>query len=524
MKAEPVDLKGLFDKDVRYVVPIFQRNYKWNKIDHWQPLWLDLRNLATDLLEFGVGPDLSEHFLGAIVCEQQRSVGRDVLAVSVIDGQQRLTSLQLFLAAVRSVCIQRGFANDADYLFPFVENPAHLVDDREAHRFKIWPNVADRAAYQSALAGESGTSKPHEARDFFEARIASWLDVGDEDDPDDDEDHTPSERMTALIDAVSTQVKVVKIDLELKDNAQIIFETLNGRGEKLTDSDLIRNYLFRRADDEGVDIEALHATTWADFDEERWAEQVAHGRHRRDRLQLFFNHWLSMRLLTEVPSSSLFRQFQALVEKEKVPAETIAVELRSAALVFDSFDRFPEDSMEWWFFRRIGEMDLITVHPLLLWTYSQSDDDLAAERKARIVRAVESYLVRRLLGRRTTRSYGSVFIDLLTTAGAGSPDDADARVVRLLASRTAEADLWPRDDQLAADLRTTNIYGSRKSRIAMVFEAIERTLVTSGKTETFDLGPKSVEHILPQGWRAEPGWSLRSLSRILRHERVTCSV
>jgi hypothetical protein len=197
-----------------------------------------------------------------------------------------------------------------------------------------------------------------------------------------------------------------------------------------------------------------------------------------------------------------------MVEKNGLPAESVARDLQSAAVVFDSFDRFPVDSVEERFFRRVQEMDLITVFPLLLWTYSQSDAELEPERKTRIIRAVESYLVRRLLGRRTTRNYGNIFIDLLTAAGAGSPAGADARVIRVLAARTADADVWPDDPQLDVDVRTTNIYGSRKSRIVMVFEAIERQLVTSGKTETMNVGRKSVEHILPQGWRSEVGWSL----------------
>src|SRR5688572_26599120 len=107
MKAETVEVLALFEKDVRYLIPIFQRNYKWNEIEHWGPLWADVRDVAEDILAFGEGPDLAEHFLGAIVCEQLPSYGRDALALSVIDGQQRLTTLQLLLAGVRDVCMAR---------------------------------------------------------------------------------------------------------------------------------------------------------------------------------------------------------------------------------------------------------------------------------------------------------------------------------------------------------------------------------------------------------------------------------
>ena len=508
MEADTVDVKALFERDIRYLIPVFQRNYKWNEAEHWAPLWVDLRNLAADYLEFGPGPDLSEHFLGAIVCQQQSAPGRDAQAISVIDGQQRLTTLQLFLAAALRVCTRRGFDSDYRYLAPFVENSEHIVNGRVPHRYKIWPNVADRESYLAAMGQPDGVSAPERASRFFERQISRWLDVGDEDDPDDDDDNTAEERIAALIDAVSQQVKVVKIDLQDKDNPQVIFETLNGRGERLTDADLIRNYLFRKADDEGADPEALHASSWAMFDEPRWSEQVAHGRHQRDRLQLFLNYWLSMTLLEEVPASAVFRQFQAKIDRDRTPAETIAKDLRDAAAVFDSFDTFPADSREWWFFRRIREMDLITVFPLLLWTFGRSEEELPQERRLRIIRTVESYLVRRLLSRKTTRSYGRLFIELLAAAGSGPVGDADARVVRALAAKTADADLWPDDVMLTNDANTKNIYGLRKSRIVMVFEAIERDLVRTGKTETFDLAKKTVEHILPQGWRKEPGWSL----------------
>ncbi|MBI2709256.1 MAG: DUF262 domain-containing protein [Actinobacteria bacterium] len=508
MQAETVDVKSLFERDIRYLIPVFQRNYKWNESEHWAPLWVDLRNLATDLLEFGPGPDLSEHFLGAIVCEVQAAFGRDAQAVAVIDGQQRLTTVQLFLAAARRVCERRGLDGDAQYLRGLLENSAHIVNVRESHQYKIWPNVADRGSYVAAMRDSAGTSQPETATRFFEKQISRWLDIGDESDPDDDADHTPQERMAALIDATTSQMKLVKIDLQAKDNAQVIFETLNGRGERLTDADLIRNLLFRKADEQGTDVEALHSTSWSFFDEPRWSDQVAHGRHQRDRLHLFLNHWLSMKLLEEVPGSAVFRKFQEKTDRDQLPAEVVAKELRDAGAVFDSFDAFEVDSREWWFFRRIREMDLITVFPLLLWTFGQPASVLPPERRLRITRAVESYLVRRLISRASTRSYGRVFIDLLATAGAGEPGDSDARIVRLLADRTAEADFWPADDVLAADLRSKNAYGLRKSRIAMVLEAVERQLVGTGKTEFIDIARKSVEHILPQGWRHEAGWAL----------------
>lgn len=508
MKAETVDLLALFEKDVRYLIPIFQRNYKWNRNEHWSPFWVDVRNVAEDILEFGEGPDLGEHFLGAVVCEPQLSYGRDALAVSIIDGQQRLTTLQLLLAGARNVCASRSFA-DLDYLNPLIENKPAVVKDRPAHRFKIWPNVADRPGLQAALSDPSGGTSPEIAVRYFSDAIDEWLDRGDVDDPLDDEDYSPEERMGALITAITRHLKLVKIDLETNDNAQMIFETLNARGERLTDADLIRNELFRRADAEGLDVEALHNAYWKPFDEQRWSARIAHGRHQRERIHMYVNHWLSMRVLDEIPAAAIFREFKAYISRTGAGAEPIAKDLFVNGVVFDSFDRFPPDSREWWFFRRINEMDLITVLPVLLWLFGQGEAVPIANRH-RALLSIESWLVRRLLGRDTTRGYGSLFIELLkAAAGSGPAADADARIIKLLAGRTADVDRWPTDDVFRSTAINTNVYKLKQSRLKMVLEALETKLCEGGRAEKITLGHNLwIEHLLPQTWSTVPEWAL----------------
>ena len=318
MKAETVELLALFDRDIRFLIPIFQRNYKWNEDDHWGPLWEDIRGVAEDILEFGEGPELPDHFLGAIVGEQQQSFGRDAMALHVIDGQQRLTTLQLVLAAMKQVCNDRSMSGDVEYLDGLIRNKSSVVKNRIEHRFKIWPNVADRSGYIAAMDAGSKNSRPEAAVQFFIQAISSWLDIGDIDDPLDDEEYTPDQRMEALITAMTRHLKLVKIDLEPTDNAQLIFETLNGRGERLTDTDLIRNHLFRTADAEGSDVLAMHERYWKPFDEPKWAAPVAHGRHQRERIHLLINYWLSMRTLEEVPAAAIFRLFKDYVAKNRL--------------------------------------------------------------------------------------------------------------------------------------------------------------------------------------------------------------
>lgn len=509
VKADTVELLGLFKTDVRYLVPIFQRNYKWDQEVHWGPLWTDLCNVAEDVLELGESGEVVDHFLGAIVCEQLPVFGRDAKAISVIDGQQRLTTLAIFVAALLKVCNERGFVEDARYLGPSVQNDESVVRDRVEHRYKVWPNPADRAGFVAAMEGGSGSSRPERGLRFFKGQIDRWLDVGQEDDPFDDLVNTPQERAAALITAVMRYVKLVKIDLEPNDNAQLIFETLNGRGERLTDADLVRNALFRQADQDGLDAEQLYRDQWAQFDADRWAAQVAHGRHQRDRLSMYLNHWLSMKERGEVQASVLFRSFKDYIKRSSASADVIAKDIAHYGAVFDSFEEHPANSREWWFFRRIAEMDLITVYPVLLYLYGLPTEVLSDAKRMRCLAAIESFLVRRLITRATTRSYGTIFIDVLKTAAEGDSADVDTRIIAFMAGKTSETDRWPDDDELTSAVLNTNIYKLKQSRLKMVLEAIDVYRSQGGHTETITLGHSLwIEHLLPQGWREEPAWSL----------------
>ena len=145
--------------------------------------------------------------------------------------------------------------------------------------------------------------------------------------------------------------------------------------------------------------------------------------------------------------------------------------------MFKSFEHNKIDSPEWWFFRRLREMDLITAYPVLLWLMAQPPDVLPATSRRRALTAIESFLVRRLIRRDTTRGYGDLFIALLQVAQEGDPGQADDRLVAHLAAKTADTDKWPSDEELRSAVLTTNIYKLKQSRLKMILEAIERQMV-----------------------------------------------
>ena len=109
MKTDILTPKELFRKDVHYTIPPFQRPYVWTQDDQWEPLWENVCNVAEDYLEQrDTGSDSVEaeantkpHFLGAIVLQQVATAARHIEQREVIDGQQRVTTLQLLLDAVQ---------------------------------------------------------------------------------------------------------------------------------------------------------------------------------------------------------------------------------------------------------------------------------------------------------------------------------------------------------------------------------------------------------------------------------------
>ena len=88
MKANAVSLLAIFEREMRLEVPLFQRQYVWNREQQWEPLWEDIERKFSEYLEGR--KDAPVHFLGAMVLDQKQTPTTHVEKRQVIDGQQRL--------------------------------------------------------------------------------------------------------------------------------------------------------------------------------------------------------------------------------------------------------------------------------------------------------------------------------------------------------------------------------------------------------------------------------------------------
>ena len=144
MKAYARSIFHLFDGKRRYIVPLFQRQYVWNREKQWEPLWEDISRVAERRWENQTGPP---HFLGAMVLDQIRTYGNQVPAHLIIDGQQRLTTFQIIMAALRQVAGSVDASDFADEVQRYLENTG-IMENRDEERFKMWPSRVDQEAFK----------------------------------------------------------------------------------------------------------------------------------------------------------------------------------------------------------------------------------------------------------------------------------------------------------------------------------------------------------------------------------------
>lgn len=129
MQAGILTVQKLFGREVHYSVPLYQRPYVWNEEDQWQPLWDDLVPLA-DMVSHGIKG--RAHFMGASVQEPISVASGDTEVRRVIDGQQRLTTMQLLLKAFHDVAKARGMDKYASSINKLLRNDDELIT--EAHK------------------------------------------------------------------------------------------------------------------------------------------------------------------------------------------------------------------------------------------------------------------------------------------------------------------------------------------------------------------------------------------------------
>ena len=495
--------QSIFYKVVRYDIPVFQRPYIWTQEQQWEPLWEDVTELAEAILENGHAPS---HFMGAIVLQQIPNPMKSIETRVVVDGQQRLTTVQLLLDAIQEFCSNGGFDGPAARLGPLVKNPEAFLGGDSDLSFKIWPTEFDQAAFRHAMENELDVDDFKRnrivlAHDFFKGQLQQWLEQSPQ-------KEQPKEAVEALEKAVRDCLDFAVINLNASDNPHIIFETLNARGTPLLPSDQVKNHILYQAgvgvgyEDEQQTAEA--GKLWS-FSDEWWREDVGRGHQRRPRVDVLLNNWLAMRNSREIRAHNEFQAFERYVGGVDGDHSIwdIATDLKQIGEIYQRVEGCNYVGIET-FLQRRRVMNAGAVMPALLWLLSSELPELQLRRS---ITALESFMVRRMACGLTTRSYTQLFIGLVAELAKGNPQTAGDTLIEYLASQEAIANRWPKDEELLDAFLGNPLYQwLTVGRLNMLLQGIEVGLRTPlAETHTVPSGLQ-IEHIMPQGW--QQNWPL----------------
>lgn len=508
METHVQNPQAIFNMPQRLLVPLFQRPYVWNEEQQWAPLWSDVVRVTDKVLQHD---HTARHFLGAVVLQQEANATGTLMSRTIIDGQQRLTTLQLLFDAIHEQIALLGLENTARRIADLVENPEHQRREPE-DRFKVWPTNRDRDAFAGVMAVPNpehsvlkhAKEKITKAHEYFSAQAREWLAA----DP-----HELEQRASVLVDTVATRLQIVVIDLKADEDAQEIFETLNARGTPLTAADLIKNFVFQRLNATPQVAEKAYHEYWEQFETPFWEKEVSSGRVLWSRSSLFLTQWLTARTHTDIPAREVFASFKRHVDDSTTPVNEMLEHIRECAAIYSALIEGSEDrhkplSLLERFTYRTSTMQSEIVKPIVIWLTDPTLPPVPSEQMAAAINALESWLVRRMLVREKSQGTNRFLIDLLGEIAQVNRDEVGTRITEILAEQTSDVSYWPDDDTVRQSLENLPIYRRlSRGRLRMVLEAVEdhrrgfTALGSSAKGEQPVVREEcTIEHVMPQKW------------------------
>ncbi|UZB11372.1 DUF262 domain-containing HNH endonuclease family protein [Xanthomonas phaseoli pv. phaseoli] len=508
MKSETWTIQQVFQERRQYKVPFYQRAYVWTFKGQWELLWTDIQGKADERL---MGNKPAPHFLGAIVVEPQERIAlRGVDTAHIIDGQQRLTTLQYVLYGFRLAVRDLGIKEVDSFLSSVLDNPhPDTMAHPEIEVFKVWPTFSEQAHFKTSMTAESllqlkqrypshftqignirknGGRHPGslEAIWAFANWAQEWIKANG------------TASAEALIMAVLQDLKVVLISLEKGDDAQVIFETLNGRGAELHATDLIRNHLFMSMDQANEDSALLYETKWKQFESHQWKLGETRGRMTKPRLEWLVYNLIRAETGQEGDLSRLYVDFKDYT-KTLTATRQLEVLDNYASHYLDLLSRKGDRPISR-FGRRLAAYDATTTHALAL---KISTTDISRSEQEAIFNTLVSYIVRRQVCNLTTKSYNNIFMSLLRQWSKG-PLTHEA-MKALLGTFQSDTNRWPDDAEFTQALIHAPLYPGRLDTprcrwFLTEMEGYLRRGKKSEEPEPPDLSNLDIDHLMPRSW------------------------
>lgn len=467
MKGEAKKIiKFLDGSDKRFIIPVYQRNYSWQK-KQCEKLFNDLKGLLNK-------PKVP-HFFGSIVSSQAEGEGKEDYLI--IDGQQRLTTISILLVAIVKLLSEKLVATADQSLEKKITNK-HLVDEyQDAQRkIRLKPIKDDCLAFDALFGSkEDYISNSNVTKNFlyFQERILEEnIDVA------------------LLYDAIS-RLEIIDIFLHKEDDPQLIFESLNSTGLALEEGDKIRNFVLM----------GLSPKLQEEYYEKYWnkIEKFTHYQ-----VSEFFKDYLTLKLGRSVVIRDIYFTFKEYVLENVIDTEKCLQDLLNFARLYEVIVK-PATANRIYshLLLRLQQLEFTVIHPLLLSVLQREQNGKISENDVKeILSAIESYLLRRLIVGLPTNALNKVFATI--------DKDAEKRlqqgqfnyveILKYLLLSKEESSRYPKDEEFIQSLFNKNIYAMSSKNKMYLFSCLENgdSKEQAQVIERLKDGTYSIEHIMPQ--------------------------
>lgn len=480
MKATEANLLKFLRKSPQFVIPIYQRNYSWTDTQ-CQQLW-------SDLLRAGRDDNINGHFIGSIVyVERGLSTVTTQEALLVIDGQQRLTTSTLLIAALAEHFDAKQLPELLDSFSARKLRNYYLLnpdEDGERH-YKLILSETDKdtllAILKKAPLPLEASSRIQQNYQLFQALIDKHQD-----------------ELEAICQGLA-KLLIVEVSLDrTQDNPQLIFESMNSTGLELSQADLIRNYILMGLEPQ-LQTE-LYKSYWRPM--EKAFGQSAYVTH----FDPFMRHYLTAKT-GEIPNvREVYAAFKTFARSNPADTTALVADIHAYASYYCAMALGAEtDAPLRQAFHDLRELKVDVAYPFLLDAYHDyKQGRLSADELLSIVRLVESYVFRRAICAIPTNSLNKTFAGLSRTLKKDRYLESVRAAFLLLPSYRR----FPGDEEFQREIKQRDLYNFRSRSYWL------RRLENHGRKERIVVEDYTIEHILPQNetlsaeWQAElgPNW------------------
>jgi hypothetical protein len=457
MKPSIQTLGQILYSPSQYVIPVFQRNYRW-ETSQWAKLW-------NSLVEIQSPDKRGNHFMGFLVFVPGLAQPGQHTTFHLIDGQQRLTTSSILLVAIRNIARQFDHAELADEIHQYYL--VHPLKKGEQH-YRLLPKERDHDSYLAAVTGQGEpTGRMADALEYFEEQVSNLA----ADSP---------ERLRQVFDTVCQRLEFMCATLEA-ENAYNIFKSLNSTGVPLGPSDLIRNFVFMHVPPDEQD--EFDRTLWGPL-EDRFARPD--GMLDEDLFSKFFRDYLMSGGRYVAPKDT-FSSFEARYEATGFSPMELARTLTASVRHYSVISGQVLDESEH-VIQALSGLNLLessTTYPLLLALFEKrASGAINSDQLTKAIEMLRGFIMRRFICGESSRGYGQMFVRALAKE-EGNPISA---LETYLLERG-----WPDDRQFEEAFVEFPLYLRGYTR--EVLETLERK---RGHKEPADLDAAQVEHVMPQ--------------------------